>query len=73
MAKKPKVMEIESILLSVRVPREMLRRIEDCGREFESNNPGADASQSVVLRVILARGLDILETEREQEGPRRRR
>ena len=60
--------------ITVRLPDSMLERIEGVRAKLEAqrepdplNNPSGDVSRSAAIRYLIAKGLDVAESELDDE------
>jgi hypothetical protein len=53
----------EFVLITVRIPPDMDRRLERCLTRLNESQPGMQAKLSTIIRMALARGLADLEQE----------
>lgn len=47
--------------VTLRVPEEMLKRIDDCLKELERLHPGLSVNRTQAMLMLLERGLDHFE------------
>lgn len=51
-------MKCETSHITVWIPRDLLRKLDDHARQLRSRVPGVRGSRSDALRVLLVRGLE---------------